>query len=237
MKDSRRIYYDHEPAYRQVEAKGGRAWNDCCPSTDHYATFDAFLLSSFAPARGAAVLDLGCGGGQVTLRLAAAGYEATGIDFSETAIKLAQANAHEAKVSASFRVEDCLTLGSFPDATFDAVVDNHVFHCIIGSEHRRAFLAAAFRVLKPGGRMFSETMSCEGEFDPAAYDVDPVTRVARNHTRYWVSRSELRQEFEEQGFMICSQAVSLEGSSAGDSLVTYAEKPRALPPDNLHTSG
>lgn len=227
MSDSRRLYYDHEPAYRQVEAKGGRGWDDCCPSTDHYRTFDAFLSSSFAPAPGARVLDLGCGGGQVTLRLAEAGYEATGIDFSETAVKLAMANALAAKVPASFRVEDCVTLASFSDASFDAVIDNHVFHCIIGSEHRRAFLAAAFRVLKPGGRMFSETMSCEGEFDPAAYDVDPATRVARNQTRYWVSRQELRQEFEEQGFVVCVQEVSLEGAPAGDSLVTYAEKPHA----------
>src|SRR5581483_2940590 len=34
MPDPRRVYYDHEPAYRKIAAKGGRGWDDLTPDVD-----------------------------------------------------------------------------------------------------------------------------------------------------------------------------------------------------------
>jgi hypothetical protein len=69
--DPRRVYYDHEPAYRKIAAKGGRAWDDLHSgvSAGSYAAFEAFLRSAFIPAPGPTVtaLDLGCGGGQAAI--------------------------------------------------------------------------------------------------------------------------------------------------------------------------
>jgi 2-polyprenyl-3-methyl-5-hydroxy-6-metoxy-1,4-benzoquinol methylase len=102
-------YYDHERGYRAIRDRGGTGWDDCpgllSTSTDSYAALDAFLTSGLAPPPGDA-LELGCGGGQASLRLAARGHRVTGIDFSPTAIELARGNAAKAGVAVSFLVGD-----------------------------------------------------------------------------------------------------------------------------------
>jgi SAM-dependent methyltransferase len=196
---TRRVYYDHEDGYRKIKAKGGTGWDDLVPSTDSYDALDAFLQSPLAPRAGRA-LDLGCGGGQATLRLARRGFAATGIDFSETAIELARKNA--AGLAVDFVVGDCLSLPGIADGSMDLVVDNHALHCIIGVEDRRSFLRSARRVLRAGGTFFTDTMSCEGDFDPVARGIDPVSRIDPHHSRFWVSAAELRAELEGAGFAI-----------------------------------
>jgi hypothetical protein len=106
------------------------------------------------------------------------------------------------------------------------VVDNHVLHCLIGAADRTAFLGSTYRVLKPGGILFSETMSCEGAFDAEAMGADPATRIARNQTRYWVSRSELTSELEAAGFRILHQALRglTDVPKVDPAIVTYATR-------------
>src|SRR5690348_14932772 len=98
MTDRRRVYYDHEPAYAKIAAQGGRGWDDLTPDIDQrsYEGLDAFLASPWGPRQGQTVLEIGCGGGQASLRTARLGARVTGIDFSETAIALARKNAQEA---------------------------------------------------------------------------------------------------------------------------------------------
>jgi SAM-dependent methyltransferase len=149
------------------------------------------------------------------------------VDFSPTAIELAERNAREAGLAIRFSVGDCRTLAGIKSETMDLVVDNHVLHCLIGAPDRMAFLRSAYRTLRPGGILFSETMSCEGEFDAEALDADPATRIARKHTRYWVSRSELNGELEAAGFGILHQALREPGEppNAKIDIVTYAQRP------------
>jgi ubiquinone/menaquinone biosynthesis C-methylase UbiE len=107
-----------------------------------------------------------------------------------------------------------------------------VLHCIIGSEDRQRFLRSVRRVLKPGGTFFSETMTCEGGFDPEAVGAVPETRIARNHTRYWATAAEVIGELRDAGFQIIyEEQVPHAGSpGAGDTLVVYA---RADHPPNV----
>jgi 2-polyprenyl-3-methyl-5-hydroxy-6-metoxy-1,4-benzoquinol methylase len=227
--DSRRVYYDHEPAYQKIAAKGGRAWDDLDSGVTpgSYEAFMAFLDSALIPAPGPEVsaLDLGCGGGQVAMSLAERGYTVHGVDFSETAVQLAELNAQEAGLSIRFSVGDCLDLEGFGCEAMDLVVDNHVLHCLIGAPHRLAFLRSAYRVLKSGGIFFSETMSCEGGFDPVAMDADPTTHIARCHSRYWVSQEALNSELEAAGFRVLHQVRRGEDEPAGAQIITYAERP------------
>lgn len=223
MPDPRRIYYDHEPAYLRVAAAGGTGWADCCPSTDAYDDLGAFLASELAPPPGARALDLGCGGGQATLMLAEHGYQALGVDFAETAIALARANAARAGSLASFQRMDALAPGELEADAFDLVVDNHVLHCVLPGDRER-FLATAFQALRPGGLLFSTTMSCEGAFDAAAMGADPLTRIARNRTRYWVGQAELVAELAAAGFELEDLKVLPQGTPTGDRLVTCSRR-------------
>jgi len=229
--DGRRTYYDHEKAYRQIAAKGGTGWDDLSgvKGNDSYDSFIEFLDSSFASSlkEHSSVLELGCGGGQVAMMLARRGYLAHGTDFSPMAISLAKANADRAGLTIDFKEGDCLTLKDYADTSFDLVVDNHVWHCIVGREDRSAFLKTAFRVLKPGGLFFSETMTREGNFSPPVVGADPDTFIATNKSRYWVARDETLEELNLAGFEILHERIKSQAATpgVGDLLVVYGKRP------------
>lgn len=229
----RRAYYDHEPAYRELAAAGGRGWDDrrggggaCDGSHDGLG---AFLASDLCPARapGATTraIDLGCGGGQGAILLARRGFQVTGVDFAPTAIELARRNAARAQVAAEFRVADCLDLSGFASGSFALAVDNHTLHCLIGDDRRR-YLAEVERVLARGGVFFCETMSAEGTPDFAALGVDPVSRVDGYHTRYWVLRDELLGEIAAAGLDVVDVRArrQRERPDPGDLLVVVGRK-------------
>jgi len=206
--DDQRVYYDHEPAYRKIKATGGRGWDDLYPGTDphSYDALDAFLAGE-TPPPGTPALEIGCGGGQAALRIARRGFATTGVDYSETAIELARANAREAGLAARFEVGDVLALAAFAGDSFDLVVDNHCLHCIVAADDRARTLASIHRVLAPGGRLWTGTMAAEGNFDPARFDVDPVTGIARTGRRIWIRRAVFEHELRVAGFAIESLAL------------------------------
>lgn len=225
----RRTYYDHEPAYRQIKDAGGRGWDDLRPqpATGSYDALEAFLAGRTLTTSRA--IDLGCGGGQASIRLARAGCSVLGVDFSPTAIKLARANASKETADAEFIVADCLSMPEIPTATFDLAIDNHTLHCLIEPGDRSRFLCEARRVLRPGGILFSETMSAEGEPDFEKLGVDSETRVDAHRTRYWVGRDELRAELAEAGFAVRSMTLhpQPEQPNPGSTIVTVAARDQA----------
>ncbi len=232
-KDARRVYYDHEPAYKAIAEAGGRGWDDlpseqrgCCDDSsegDSYAALERFLASRWAPEPGTRAIEFGCGGGQATLLLAEHGYEAVGVDFSETAIELARENAEQADVEAEFVVGDVLDLSDFDDDSFGLVIDNHCLHCLVEPADREAFLREATRLLHPGGVFFSETMTREGIFDPDRFDIDPETHISSAGTRIWVSKIELDEELRAARFSIIhTYSHHQEPEGAGYTFVNYA---------------
>lgn len=215
----KRTYYDHEPAYQRIAAAGGSGWDDLFPDQvgDSYSALDAFLASPLAPTSGRA-LDLGCGGGQVSRRLAARGFTVTGVDFSPTAIALAR--AHTSEPGVEYIEGDCLQL-ALADESYDLVIDNHVLHCVIGDDRGR-FLREVARVLRDGGVFFSSTMSREGDLDVEKLSVDPATFVSRNGNRYWTSRAELDDELQRAGFEIEFRHEHQAGPGEGRDLTRVA---------------
>jgi ubiquinone/menaquinone biosynthesis C-methylase UbiE len=117
-------------------------------------------LASLQP--GERVLDAGCGTGLTALRIAARhpGCAVHGIDISPGMIAAARKNAKGKAVAADFRVGSITAL-PYPDASFDAVITNIMFHHLDLEEKRRAVFEVA-RVLKAGGRYIS------AEFGPRA---------------------------------------------------------------------
>jgi SAM-dependent methyltransferase len=130
------------------------------------ALYDAFshrlLLGSFfdrvaddvaavAPP-GGAVLEAGCGPGQLSVALAGRGLEVTGLDLDPAMIGRARSNAGRADLPVDlvprFTVGDVASL-PFPNARFDVVVSTLSMH---HWDDRVAGLAEVGRVLRPGGR-------------------------------------------------------------------------------------
>lgn len=97
------------------------------------------------------VLDIGCGCGREAIALAQCGHTVTGIDLSETQVRIAAAIARECGCTIDFRSTDGLDL-DFPPGTFECVVIwSQVLGNVPGSRNRLALLEEAFRVTKPRG--------------------------------------------------------------------------------------
>jgi ubiquinone/menaquinone biosynthesis C-methylase UbiE len=107
------------------------------------------LLARYALPRGARILDLGCGTGEATLRLAAMfpGAEAViGVDLMPELLEVAQQRVEKGGSSVSFEQGDGFAL-RFPDESFDLVVCRHVTQMVPEPER---MLAEIHRVLRRG---------------------------------------------------------------------------------------
>jgi SAM-dependent methyltransferase len=107
------------------------------------------LLLAHLPPAPAAVADLGCGTGSLSVLLAAEGYAVTGLDFAPEMIRAARAKARAAGVSARFVLSDAAA-PTLPPASFDVVLARHVLWAM--PDTGRA-LAAWLRLLLPGGTL------------------------------------------------------------------------------------
>lgn len=210
-------YVDHEEVYRRRKDRGDEmGWSSPAGLQQDVATFAQFLARVAIPGD-ARVLEVGCGSGELLIRLAEAkGYEVYGIDIAPTAIAWAQENAAARGIPADFRLGDVCDLKDYADNNFDLVLDGHCLHCIIpvvqsgqSVTDRQRFLRSVHRVLKAGGCFRVNTM-CG---DPADMEVrkrfDPVTRCTMREgpdgpcaERYHGVPEEILAELKVAGFHI-----------------------------------
>jgi SAM-dependent methyltransferase len=113
-------------------------------------------------ADGLCVLDVGCGEGYGSRRLAENAREIVGVDVDEATI--AGAAARYRVENLRFEVADAASL-PFGDATFDLCV---ALECIEHVEDPRAMLDEVVRVLRPGGVFIASTPNRD-----IAWDADP----------------------------------------------------------------
>jgi len=124
------------------------------------------------PVPGEKVLDVGCGTGNFSLKLAQKGCEVTGIDVSPHMLQHALEKVAGTDLPVSFSQMDARHT-EFPDDHFDAVYSVTALEFI---PDRDQALEELRRVLKPGGRMVIGTIAGDspwGEAYRAAAEADP----------------------------------------------------------------
>lgn len=125
-------------------------------------------IAAGAPS-GARVLEVGCGPGHLSIRLARRyGLEVTGVDLDPAMIERARANCHRAGAAdlATFRVGDVAAM-PFNDESVDLVVSTLSMHHWADPA---AAMAEVGRVLRPGGRALI------WDFRPGAHPFAPTGR-------------------------------------------------------------
>lgn len=104
------------------------------------------VLEWLAAQPGERILDLGCGAGQLSTRIAASGAQVQGVDDSPEMVTAACAVGVAAEKASAEELP-------FRDASFDAVFSNAALHWVRG---QNAMMDEVKRVLKPGGRFVAE---------------------------------------------------------------------------------
>ena len=104
------------------------------------------VLDLLRPRAGERILDLGCGDGVLTEKIAAAGALVVGIDAAADMIAAAQKRGLDARVVDGARLDF--------KSEFDAVFSNAALHWM--KDDPDAVIAGVARALKPGGRFVGE---------------------------------------------------------------------------------
>ncbi|MBI3689951.1 MAG: methyltransferase domain-containing protein [Mycolicibacterium aromaticivorans] len=95
------------------------------------------------------VLDAGCGHGEVSLALAAAGCTVLGVELSDTAVAWARRAAAQRGLSRATFEQGDITAFSGHDGRFSSVVDCTLFHAL-PVDKRDAYLKSVHRAAAPG---------------------------------------------------------------------------------------
>jgi SAM-dependent methyltransferase len=148
-----------EPTKRRRSAGDAAYWDTQAATFDNDADHglrdprvrDAWrrLLLTHLPPAPAAVADIGCGTGSLSVLLAAEGYAVTGLDFAPAMIRAARAKARAADVNARFVLSDAAT-PTLPAASFDVVFSRHLLWAMPDADQA---LAGWLRLLLPGGTL------------------------------------------------------------------------------------
>ena len=148
------------------------------------------------------VLDVPCGDGRLTVRLAAAGYEAVGVDLAAGELQRGRRAAAEAGVEARFVPGD---LRDLPDVgPVDAILSwGNSFGYLVPAETARS-LASMHRLLRPEGRLVLESLTvaesllANGVTERAEREFGGVRMTSVNTYRASESRLESDYVFEDE---------------------------------------
>ncbi|MEU1400797.1 class I SAM-dependent methyltransferase [Streptomyces sp. NPDC005728] len=169
----------------------------------------AAAVLRLVPARPGRLLDVACGTGIVTRRLAAArpGLRVTGADLAPGMARMAAARLPGAVLRADSRRLP------FADATFDAVTSVWLLHLLSGPADVRAVVAECARVLRPGG-VYVTTVDKAAAHDVGS-DIDGVL-APRPRRPAQDAAAAVAAHAAEHGLLPCQEA-SFPGLGQGRS--------------------
>ena len=113
-------------------------------------------IARHAHLEGAAVLDIGCGGGILAEAMARRGARVTGIDLSEKALRVAALHLHESGLPVHYEKAAAEQYASLHAGEFDLVT------CMELLEHvpePASMVGACARLVRPGGQVFFSTIN------------------------------------------------------------------------------
>ena len=111
-----------------------------------------WIASQLSP--GAHILDLGCGPGFYTQRLAERGFHCTGVDFSPASVNWARQQAQNAGLNIDYVQQDIRAY--WPDKSFDFIMITFGELNVFSAADAQALISRCALWLQPGGRLLAE---------------------------------------------------------------------------------
>jgi len=197
-----------------------------------------FLVRTLRLGPGSRVLDVPCGAGRLAIELAERGCCMTGVDISSEFLEAGRSTARERDLEIEWRQSDMRDLPW--ESAFDAAFCGGSSFGFFDDAGNAAFLAAASRTLRPGGRFFADFKAAESilpnfresreidledlrfeaknRYDPQTGTMESVyviTRGGRSETKRAVTRiyttREILRMLSDAGFEGFEISGSLEG--------------------------
>lgn len=184
----------------QYSPLGAGTWNADLYNNKHafVAKYGEDVMGWLAPQEGEHILDVGCGTGTLTKKIAESGAIVTGIDASPEMI----AKAKQADNNITFFIKDASNF-SF-DTKFDAAFSNAAFHWI---NDQQSLLQCIYDCLKDGGRLVYEM--------GAKHNIESIHNAVKNvlidegfelntktEVNYFSSAAEQAAMLEKVGFTV-----------------------------------
>lgn len=162
-----------------------------------------FLLQRLGLEPGMRVLDVGCGPGNITSRIAeivGTNGSVVGIDPSQERITIAV--GERAAPNVSFYVGIAEDLSQFPNASFDIVFVNSTLHWV---QDQPGAICEFGRVLKPGGRLgisggSGDFVSAQEKIKKEVLSREPYRNYPEKSPPNYLKRSEIENLLDKAGF-------------------------------------
>ena len=116
-----------------------------------------WIMSHFGLTAKSKVIDFGCGPGLYAERLAHAGIEVTGIDFSANSLRYARKKASEENLNIDYIEADYLNYET--DSRFDLIMMIMCDYCALSPKQRTLLLKKFLRFLSDGGSILLDLYS------------------------------------------------------------------------------
>ena len=116
-----------------------------------------WIVSRFGVENTTTVADFGCGPGLYAKRLAEAGAQVTGIDFSENSLKYAKEVADQEGLNIDYINENYLNVET--SKRFDLIIMIMCDFCALSPKQRKTLLVKLATFLKPGGFVLLDVYS------------------------------------------------------------------------------
>ena len=176
---------------------GKQTWDAECYARNARFVSDLGMpvVELLAPRAGEHILDLGCGDGALTEKLAAMGCSVVGVDASPEFVEAARARGLDARIADGERL-------SFNEE-FDAVLSNAALHWM---KHPDDVIDGVWRALKPYGRFVAELggHGCVAKIVAALYAA--LARRGLDGDRvnpwYFPTVEDYRNRLEARGFQV-----------------------------------
>lgn len=203
-------------------------------------TSERLLIKKTFPDKTAKILELGCGGGRVSLGLVKQGYNnLTVTDFSPVMVDITRGVFSEAALvhSAAIEVADACRL-TYPDQSWDGVI--FAFNglmCLRGKTDRLDALNEIYRVLKPKGKFLFTANDREKGEHADLWKKEPILEDGQLGDRWHETEStpvfmhsstqaETSQELINAGFRIIESPLRAEVASENSAVKNFAGETR-----------